>query len=434
MSLLHGNDQPGRHPPSWYAATAQAPGPYPVLAGDLRPDVCIVGGGFTGLSAALHLAQTGLQVVLLEAHRVGFGASGRNGGQLGSGQRQGQDWIEARMGDGPARALWDIAEQAKALVHALCDTHGIDAEYRPGVVHAASTRAEARASWDEADKLQRHYGYDQIERLDHDALSRLIGSGIYTGGTLDNGAGHVHPLKLAFGLARAAEAAGVQIFEQSEVRSIHEGAETVLRTARGAVRARQAILALNGYHERLNRKIAARVLPINNFIAATEPLGDRLREVFARDVAVADDKFVINYWRPSADGRILFGGGESYGDRFPRDIRAVVGKPFRKVYPQLADVGFDYAWGGTLGITTARMPYFGRLAPNILTAGGYSGHGVALSVMAGKIMAEAARGQAGQFDLMASIPVAPLPGGPALRRPLMVLAMTWYALRDRLGL
>lgn len=432
MNLLYANDRPGAYPDSWYAATASAPGPYAPLRGQVRADVCVVGGGYTGLSAALHLAQAGLRVVLVEAQRVGFGASGRNGGQVGSGQRLEQDALERMVGAADARALWDLAEDAKALIHDLCAAHGIDAAYRPGVIHADWQARDVPHSHAYADKLNRDYGYEQIQPLDRAAIQALVGSSAYQGGTIDWGAGHLHPLRLAFGMAEAAAQAGAVIHDLSPVHHIQHGATPVVQTDKGRVLADHVILATNGYGTGLDRKLAARVMPINNFIAATAPLADPAA-ILSRDVAVADSKFVINYFRLSHDNRLLFGGGESYGYRFPADIAATVRKPMAQVFPQLAGVAIDYAWGGTLAITMNRLPHVARVAPNVLSAAGYSGHGVALSVLAGKLMAAATRGQNDGFDLLARLPSQRFPGGTAFRSPLLALAMTWYALRDRVG-
>jgi gamma-glutamylputrescine oxidase len=402
------------------------------LKGEVTADVCIVGGGYTGLSAALHLAEKGLRVVLLEAHRVGFGASGRNGGQVSSGHRQDQVWIEKVMGRDAAHRLWDLAKDAKNLVKDLIKTHAMPVTFYPGVAHACWSEREVRDSHAYAEKLQRDYGYDQLEPLDRAGIQRLIGSKAYKGGEIDRGAGHVHPLNYALGLAAAAAKAGAQIYETSEVHHIQHGAKPIVRTGQGRVICDQVILAGNGYLGGLDRKVAAKVMPINNFIIATEPLGDRAAEILAEPVAVADTKFVVNYWRLSEDNRVLFGGGESYGYRFP-DLIKTVRKPMLEVYPQLADTRIDYAWGGTLAITINRMPCFTRPAPNVMSASGYSGQGVALATLAGKLMAEAVAGNAAGFDLMASLPQPRFPGGAALRWPLLVLAMTWFSMRDRVG-
>lgn len=434
MNLLYTNDKDGEYPDSWYVKTANTLNRFTSLRGDQKADVCVVGGGYTGLSAALHLAQAGLNVTLIEAHRVGFGASGRNGGQLGSGQRMEQDALESLMGQDDATKLWALAEDAKTLVKDLITQHAIDCDLRPGVAHTGSTRKEVAELHEYGAHLQNRYGYDEIDLLDAQACRDLCPSPDYKGGILDRGAAHLHPLNYALGLARAAVAAGVTIHENSLVEAVEEEGTTVtVRTKEGSVQADHLILACNGYLGSLNWTVARRVMPINNFIIATKPLGDEAQQILTQDVAIADCKFVVNYFRLSADKRLLFGGGESYGYRFPKDIPAVVRKPMAKVFPHLADVQIDYAWGGTLGITMKRMPYLVRLAPNILSASGYSGHGVGTATHAGQLMALAVQGQASGFDTMASVPAPAFPGGPALRTPLLVLAMTWYALRDRLG-
>ncbi len=434
MNLLYSNDRKAEYPASWYAATANSMARFPAFEGEARADVCIVGGGYTGLSAALHLAEAGMEVVLLEAHRVGFGASGRNGGQLGSAQRMDQEDLERLVGMDDAAKLWDLAEDAKTLVKSLIAKHQIDCDLKPGIAGLGLSLSEQKELHAHAAHLADRYGYDQIELLDADTGYAICPSPAYKGGYLDMGAAHLHPLNYALGLAGAAQSAGARIFEGTEVVAVDEADPAFVRTERGSVRAKHVVLACNGYLGALNRKVAARVMPINNFIAATEPLGNETARVLTRDIAVADTKFVVNYFRLSADGRLLFGGGESYGYRFPSDIAATVRKPMTEIFPHLKDVKIDYAWGGTLAITMRRMPYLSRVAPNILSASGYSGHGVGTATHAGQLMALAIQGQAGGFDTMARVPALPFPGGPALRSPLLVLAMTWYAMRDRLGI
>ena len=434
MNLLHINDRPGQYPASFYAATATPFAGQSPLKGDSNADVCVVGGGYTGLSAALHLAQRGFSVTLLEAHKVGFGASGRNGGQVGSGQRQDQNWIEAAVGREQAHRFWDLAEEAKTLVKSLIRDHAMPVTFYPGIATACWTDAEVRDSHAYTDKLRRDYNYPHLTSLDQTAIRRLIGSAAFKGGEIDRDAGHVHPLNYAIGLAAAAAKAGAILHEASEVLRIDYGAKPVVHTAQGRVTCNQVILAGNGYLGGLEPKVAARVMPINNFILATEPLGERAKDILAEPIAVADTKFVVNYWRLSEDNRLLFGGGETYGYRFPTGIIKTVSKPMLGIYPQLKGTKIDYAWGGTLAITMNRMPCFTRPAPNTLSASGYSGHGVAMATLAGKILAEATAAQTERFDLMASLPQIAFPGGTALRSPLLVLAMTWYAMRDRLGL
>ena len=431
MNLLFANDRPGEYPASYYAATRAPFAPCPELRGAVQADVCIIGAGYTGLSAALHLAEAGLKVVVLEAHRVGFGASGRNGGQVGSGQRLDQTEMERITGRENARRYWDLAQDAKALVRDLITRHAMPVTLHPGIAHACWHDREVRDTHAYAEKLQRDYGYDQLEPLDRRGIGQLIGSQVYKGGEVDHGAGHLHPLNFAIGLAQAAQSAGAILHERSVVHRIDHGTKVTVATGHGRVVADHALLACNGYLGGLEPKIAAKVMPINNFILATEPLTDPA-SVLSRPVAVADTKFVVNYWRLSEDNRLLFGGGESYGWKFP-DIVKTVSKPMLQVYPQLKGVKIDHAWGGTLAITLNRLPCFARVAPNVLSASGYSGHGVAMATLAGKLMAEALRGQAAGFDLMAALPQPRFPGGVGLRWPLLVLAMTWYSLRDRLG-
>ena len=430
MNPLYRNDRPGEFPPSYYAASADIPAERPPLDGEVRCDLAIVGAGYTGLSAALHAAAKGLDVVVIDAHRAGFGASGRNGGQVGSGWNKDQRWLEARVGPEDARRLWDLTVEAKALARDLVAAHAPEAGYKPGVLHGewtASGAAEARryARW-----LADNYGYE-TEFVGRDAIRDVCNSPVYEGGVLDLDAGHLHPLRYCLGLARAAEAAGARIFERSEATDVDNGTVT---TRSGTIRADAVIVAGNGYLPDINRFAAARVMPINSFIAATEPLGARAEGILPRDVAVADDRFVVNYFRLSEDRRLLFGGRENYGLGFPTDIVTALRKRMLRLFPQLDAVRIDYHWGGTLGITMHRLPMVRRLDVRTLVAGGFSGHGVALSALTGKILAEAVAGQTGRFDLMGKLPVSQFPGGAAARAPLLTLAMTWYSLRDRLGI
>lgn len=433
LNLLYANDARGAYPDSWYADTAQQLEHFPPLRGEIRADVCIIGAGFTGLSAALHLANAGRSVVLLDAQRVGFGASGRNGGQLGSGQRRAQDELEKMLGEPDAGKLWHYGEDAKALVKGLIAEHQIDCDLSPGIATTGEHASDVDWIHRYSDHLQSRYGYDQIENLSAEAFARLCPSPRYKGGAVDKGAAHLHPLKYAFGLARAAKRAGVQIFEGTHVHHIEERTPVVARTDRGRVIAEHVILSGNGYLGTLNRKVAARVMPINNFIVATEPLGDRVKDILTKDVAVCDSRFVVNYFRLSKDNRLLFGGGESYGYRFPKNIRAVVSKPMLEIFPSLKGVPLTHAWGGTLAITVKRLPYLARVAPNVLSASGYSGHGIGNATQAGVLMARAIEGETDGFDAFSAIPSVPFPGGPAMRSPLLVAAMSWYRLRDRLG-
>ncbi len=421
-----------KHADSYYAATAVGARSWRSLTESLRCDVCVVGGGFTGLSAALHLAERDYDVVLLEAECIAWGASGRNGGQLGSGQRKDQVWLETRLGVGVARQLWDLAEEAKQTVRDRIARHGIACDLKPGILHAGHSPAAADYFAKAADNLRQNYQYGQIRSIDKAEIGEMLGTGRYFGGNFDAGAGHLHPLNYALGLARAAAAAGVRLYEGSRVTGYDRREPTTLRTATASVTANYVVLACNGYLETLEPRVAGRIMPINNFILATEPLGSaRAKALIRDDVAVADSKFVIDYYRLSADRRLLFGGGENYTRQFPRDVKNFVRKYMLNVYPELADVGIDYAWGGTLAVTLRRLPHFGRLEPNVYFAQGFSGQGVALTSLAGKLIAEAVAGTAERFDLFANLPSPAFPGGTLLRWPGLVLGMFYYSLRDR---
>lgn len=434
MNLLYANDRRGEYPPSLYADTVAPLDRFPMLRGETRADVAVVGGGYTGLSAALHLARAGRDVVLVDAQRVGFGASGRNGGQMGSGQRQEVDWLERRLGRATARRLWDLAEEAKALTRALAAEAGV--AIRPGVAHAARSRAEVDHGARMAAHLAAHYDYPHVEPMGRDAMAAQLGSGAYQGGVVDRGAGHLQPLALALGTARLAAAAGARIHEGTHVHRIEHGragAKTRVHCDTGKILCDHVILAGNGYQGRLDGRVAARVMPINNFIVATRPLGSDCPEILPGRIAAADTKFVVNYWRLDDDRRLIFGGGETVRYRFPRDIAGLVRPHMLSVYPQLRNIEITHAWGGTLAITLNRMPHFARPAPNCLSAGGYSGHGVAMATLAGRLMADAVAGQSDGFETMAALPARPFPGGAGLRSPLLVAGMAWYGLRDRLG-
>ena len=432
MDLLTANDKQGKYPNSYYAENANQITELPMLFSNIEVDVCVIGAGFTGLSSALHLAQSGYSVAIIEAQRIGFGASGRNGGQVSGGQRMDQEGLESLLGDEHANALWDISQKSVDLVRELSADMD-DCRVVDGIIHTAHRERYVGEEHAYTDHLRDKYGYNKIRNLSREETRDLVNSPAYYGGTLDIGAGHIDPLRYAFGLARKCVDVGVTIYEQSKVIDVQLGDPALVKTKGGSVRAKFGVLACNGYLGRLNNRVAARVMPINNFIIATEPMSEDAQEALIKNNhAVADSKFVVNYFRFSSDRRLLFGGSESYGYKFPRDIAAAVRKPMLQIYPQLKDTRIDYAWGGTLGITMNRMPHFECIGGNILSASGYSGHGVAMATMGGKMAADAIRGQAEQFDFMASVPTPRFPGGVMLRSPMLVLAMLWYSMRDKL--
>lgn len=433
QGFLYSNDQAGQYPDSYYHATANTMMRFPRQQGEETTDVCVIGAGFTGLSAALHLAEAGYRVILLDAHRVGWGASGRNGGQLAADQRCDQETLEKQYGKAEAHALWELGLASNQLCKTLIQRHHISCDLTPGIIHADHKPRYLKHSQAYVDKLQTEYGYEHIRYLAQPEIRQLIGSERFYGGSLDTNAAHLHPLNFALGLAQAAQQAGVTIYEHSPVLSYSDEQQVCITLAEGNIKAAHVILACNGYLDQLNKKVAAKVMPINNYMIATEPLSEAMARQLLRDNhAVADSRFVVNYFRLSADRRLLFGGGENYSFKFPADIKRFVQRHMLDIYPQLKHTSIDYSWGGTLAITMSRMPYFAKLSEQVLSVSGYSGHGVAMATLAGKIMAEMIDGKLAHFDTMAKLKSYPFPGGSGFRWPLLVLAMSYYSLQDRL--
>jgi len=394
----------------------------------------VVGGGYTGLSTALHLARRGVDVMLLEQSRLGWGASGRNGGQAHVGMRREQDWLEKHVGAADARRLWDFALAARAHLDWLIESYAIDCDLRLGYLHANHRARYTTATREHVEHLRTHYGYEYIRFVERDELASLVATEGYCSASLDTRAGHLHALNLALGLARAASSHGARLHEDVEVTGIapHGGGWRVT-TTRGEVSAERLVLACNGYLRGLAPEVERHVMPINNYIAVTEPLGaEGARRLISNGAAVSDSRFVVNYFRMTADHRLLFGGGENYGYQFPRDIGAFVRPQLLKVFPQLAQVRLDYAWGGTLAITPTRMPWVKEIQPGLVNASGFSGLGVVIAPYTGKVVADALCGERDSLELLGRVPVPSFPGGPWLRSPTLVAAMLFYALRDRL--
>lgn len=420
------------YPDSYYAATANAFASYPALQESCLSDVCVIGGGYTGLSAALHLAERGYQVVLLEAERIAWGASGRNGGQLGSGQRRDQTTLEQLYGLDCAKQLWQLGEASKQLVKKLISEHGIGCDLKPGILETVHKKAWLDEERRNVEKLQQTYHYPHVQFIERAELMTMLGTEAYWGGALDTDAAHLHPLNYALGLAQAAQQQGAKLFENSRVqRYQRQNGRWLIQTAQSNVTADHVLLACNGYLDKLEPRLAGYIMPLNNFILATAPLAQP-KSIIRDDAAVADSKYVINYFRLSQDGRLLFGGGENYTRHFPTDLKQFVRRYMLKIYPQLAKTPIDYAWGGTLAITLRRMPHLGQLESDLWFAQGYSGHGVGMATLAGQLLAEAISGTTERFDILARLPTPKLPGGRRLRWPLQTLGMLHYALRDRL--
>ncbi|MFK8048522.1 MAG: NAD(P)/FAD-dependent oxidoreductase [Halioglobus sp.] len=422
------------HIDSWYANSSVLETQFSTLEGEHSADICIIGGGYTGLSTAIHLRDLGYSVIVLESNRVGWGASGRNGGHVGTGQRADQEHLEKMVGINHAQELWQLGLEAVDTVAGLIERFEIDCELKQGNLHVASKRSDVNDLRGEVDHLKQTYNYKQIEFVEKPELEHMTSGRGFHGGAIDMGSKHLHPLKYLHGLAKAASDLGARIFEHSQVVSYIEQDQVHVKTAQGEVRARFLVLGCNGYLEKLEPRSAARIMPINNYMLATEPLSEEIaRRLIRDDTSMSDSLFVINYWKLSADNRLLFGGGETYSRRFPADIGRFVQKYMLRIYPELASTPIEYGWGGTLAITMNRMPDFGRLASNVFYAHGFSGHGVPTATLAGKLLSEVISGTAERFDVMANVPSPQFPGGTLLRWPGLIAGMLFYSLRDRLG-
>ena len=416
---------------SYYAATAHPFEAAPALRGEVETDVVVIGGGYTGLHAALNAAERGYRVVLLEAERIGWGASGRNGGQMIPGWRKGAAELVKSIGDAHAKALFDLALEARTLTLERITKHNIDCDLTANG-HLTLAAKAADLSWmrEEAETLARVMAYPNARVLDAGESRAKVASEGFQGGLLDECGGHLHPLNYALGLATAARRAGVVLHEHSRAVAVDHQRGATARTANGVVRARFGVLACDALLGSLEPQIAGRIMPVANYLIATEPL-DHPEKLIADNLAVSDSRFVVDYFRLSADGRLIFGGGERYTPAPPADIARFVRPFLARTFPQLRDVRIDYAWGGLVSITMTRLPHIGRLG-DLFFAHGYSGQGVLLPALVGKVLSEAMAGTAERFDVLAGLAPPEFPGGAALRSPLHVLGMLWYALRDRL--
>lgn len=421
------------HAPSYYAATAHPRPPSPELSETCQADVCVVGGGLAGLSAALELAERGYSVVVLEAARVGFGASGRNGGQVIAGYACETDSLRRLVGEEAARAMWQMSVEAVELIDSRVRRYGIACDWTRGFASVAvkPRQMEALRAW--VDSAAAEFDYPHLEVWEQPLLAERLASGRYVGGVYDRFSGHLHPLNYTLGLARAAEAAGVRIHENTPVVRIEHGTMPVAHTERGAVRCSHLVLACNAYIGALVPELDRRIMPAGTYVIATEPLGEaRARALIANNMAVCDTNFVLDYYRLSADHRLLFGGKVSYSGREPANLADAMRQDMLRVFPQLEDVRVEYAWGGYCDITVNRAPDFGRLSANVYYVQGFSGHGVNVSNIAGRLVAEAIAGSAERFDLFGRIRHRNFPGGRLFRTPALVAGMAYYRLRDYL--
>ncbi len=432
------NQYTQEHARSYYAASANGLAPFPALTDDLVADVCVIGGGFTGVNTAIELAQRGLSVILLEARRIGWGASGRNGGQLIRGIGHDVSGFAKYVGIDGVRYLERAGVESVELVGQRIREHDIECDLRWGFCELANTQAQFAAFKGEQQRLV-DAGYAHETRLvgPEQIREQVVNAGVYAGGLVDMGSGHLHPLNLVLGEARLAQTLGVQIFEQSPVLELIHGSTVQVRCASGTVRAGSLVLGCNAHLDELEPKLSGKVLPAGSYIIATEPLApDVAARLIPQNLALCDQKVGLDYYRLSADRRLLFGGACHYSGRDPADIAAYMRPQMLKVFPQLADVRIDYQWGGKIGITANRFPQVGRLRqqPNVFYAQGYSGHGLNLTHWCAKLLGEAIHaGHSQGFDVFSAVPHMTFPGGPMLRSPLLALGMLWYRLREVLG-
>jgi gamma-glutamylputrescine oxidase len=417
---------------SYYQATAAPYEPFLVLEDSIEADVAVVGAGFTGLSAALELRARGFTVALLDQGAIAWGASGRNGGQICTGFSPGLAPLEAALGREAAQTCFDISEEAKVLTTDRIARYRIGCDLKPGQLVCAP-RARHMTHLEHEHEALARYGYTRTSLLTKAELQERLATEAFCGALHDDGAGHFHTLNYAIGLARALKGEGGLIYENSKVTEVHQGARPVVVTGKGEVRARFVVMACNAYLDGLLPPLEPRVMPVASYVVTTEPLGDnRARALIRDDDAVADANFVVDYFRLTADSRLLFGGRASYSARHPSDLAGSMRPRILRVFPQLSDVAMSHAWGGYIGITYNRLPDVGRLGDNLYYVQGFSGQGVTLSGMLGKLMAEAIAGEAERFELFTRVRHLPFPGGP-LRRPALVLGMLYYRLRDLLA-
>lgn len=416
---------------SWYEDGLTDRPAFPPLAGSRRADVVVIGGGYTGLQAACNLAERGTDVVLIDAARFGDGASGRNGGQIGTGQRADAPDLEALLGFERSKALFDIAEDAKHYLLDFADRHGIDMDYRIGQLSVAHKRRYVEDFRRYAAVMAERYGYPHVTFMDAAETADRLGSVRYHGGVRDTGTGHIHPMKLLVGIVRAAGNAGTALFENTRALSIasRNGSVTV-RTATGNLTADRVLIACNAHIDGLEPVTAAHIMPIRSFIGATVPLAPDNR-ILPGGEAVDDSRFVVRYFRKSVDGRLLFGGREAYTSENPRDITGHIRRQIAEIYPGLRDIPITHAWGGSVGITLPRTPFVRDVQPGVTSIGGFSGHGVKLANYCGKLYADAVMGDRSGLQLFESFHVPAFPGGLRFRAPLLFLALSWFALRDR---
>ena len=425
----------GSYPGSYYAASANPAPERPRLQGSVNTDVCVIGAGYSGLSAALHLAEKGYKVTVIEGARVGWGASGRNGGQIVNGLNAGLQTIEKRYGPDIGAFVGKVLQEGNQIIRQQVKKYDIQCDLKEGNVFTAFNAKQMRELEDKQ-KLWRRHGMDDHELLDKQAIRKHVGSDAYLGGMLDKSGAHMHPLNLCLGEAAAIEKNGGVIYEMSPVVSVsHESENPVVRTAEGEVRCNTLIICGNAYLGKVVAPLTARVMPVSTQIIATEPLAEeKAHELIPSDVCIEDSRYVLDYFRLSADKRLLFGGGTVYGGTDPSDIEAKLRPNMEKIFPQMKGVKVDYAWSGNFALSFSRVPQMGKLGPNTYFAHGYSGHGVTGSHLFGRILSEAVDGDNSRFDVFAKVRWYPFPGGRVFREQYSMIGSWWYQMRDALGI
>lgn len=416
-------------PPSFFKLAAGDTQKYEPLDGSRRADVCIVGGGFTGLSAALHLAEAGADVVLVEANEIASGASGRNGGQIHSGLRRDVIWLEEKFGFERAKLFWDMSEEAKALLRSLVVRFTIACDLRAGVIETQHKASLMKDAAELVETLHKKFGYDQANLLGRDEIITALGSERFFGGIDDRGGGHLDPYRFSMGLARVAASLGAKLHEQTPAVALDDG--PVVRTSRGEIRAGHVIVATDGRSGDFEQITRRRMVGINSFIVVTEPLGILGDTIMPGGQSAADSRFVVRYWRKTADGRLVFGGGESDAGQIPADVRSFVRPHLLEIYPQLANVPLAHGWGGVVSVTAPRLPFVREIAPAVWAAGGYSGQGVALAPFIGKLLAEAVQGRTERISPFTELSIPQLPSATWIRRTLVTLAIWKGRIEDR---
>ena len=427
-----------QHANSYYAASLSRSLNCTKLEGSINADVCIIGGGFSGLNTAIELAERGLSVIVLEARKIGWGASGRNGGQLIRGVGHGVEQFESVIGASGVRDLKLMGLEAVEIVRQRVEKYQIDCDLTWGYCDLANKPAHVEGFQEDYEELK-SLGYrHEMRMLRKDEMASVVGSSLYAGGMIDMGSGHLHPLNLAIGEGLAAQSLGVRLFEGSAVTRIDYGSEVRVHTASGEVRAKTLVLACNAYMNDLNPELGGKILPAGSYVIATEQLDESAaRQLIPQNMALCDQRVTVDYFRLSADNRLLFGGACHYSGRDPVDIAAYMRPKMLKVFPHLADVKIEYQWGGMIGIGANRLPQIGRLKDhaNVFYAQAYAGHGVNATHLAGKLLGEAISTQhSSGFDIFAKVPHMTFPGGKHLRSPLLALGMLWYRAREAAGL